>query len=105
MTTCLPPDNPTLNQIPIKVRHLPLLTFIVFEQVLRTQSFTRAAEQLGISKSTVSKHVVRLEEVVGRTLVLREPAVPTTAGEAVREIARQVAAQARQLAASVEQPR
>lgn len=42
-----------------------------FLAVAGTLQFTAAARQLGLSQSTVSDHVGRLEAVVGRTLLLR----------------------------------
>ena len=46
-----------------------LRTFLAVSQAL---SFTRAAESLGIRQPTVSQHVRRLEEAVGRPLFVRD---------------------------------
>lgn len=43
-----------------------------FAAVARRSSFTRAAEQLGISQPAVSKHVADLEAAFGTPLVVRE---------------------------------
>lgn len=46
-----------------------LRTFLAVSQTL---SFTQAARRLGVRQSTVSQHVRRLEEQVGRALFLRD---------------------------------
>jgi DNA-binding transcriptional LysR family regulator len=68
-----------------------LATFLAVEQ---TGSFTRAAARLGIQQPTVSQHIRRLEEQVGRTLVLRDThSVSLTAdGEAMTGFARNIIA-------------
>jgi DNA-binding transcriptional LysR family regulator len=68
-----------------------LATFLAVEQ---TGSFTRAAVRLGIQQPTVSQHIRRLEEQVGRTLVLRDThSVALTAdGEAMAGFARNILA-------------
>ncbi|MDC0668258.1 LysR family transcriptional regulator [Nannocystis radixulma] len=43
-----------------------------FEAVARLGSLTAAAKALGVSQSTVSRHLLRLEETAGSPLVLRE---------------------------------
>ena len=56
-----------------------------FATVVETGSFTRAAEQLGISKAVVSQQVARLEQEAGVTLLLRttRKVVVTDAGRAL----------------------
>ncbi|NQW10379.1 MAG: LysR family transcriptional regulator [Alphaproteobacteria bacterium] len=44
---------------------------VVFESAARLASFTRAAEELGISQPAVSRHVANLEDFVGRPLFER----------------------------------
>jgi len=68
-----------------------LATFLAVEQ---TGSFTRAAVRLGIQQPTVSQHIRRLEEQVGRTLVARDThSVALTAdGEAMLGFARNILA-------------
>src|ERR1700683_3699302 len=74
-----------------------LETFLAVEQ---TGSFSRAAARLGIQQPTVSQHIRRLEEQVGRTLVLRDThSVSLTAdGEAMTGFARNIIAASEQAA-------
>jgi DNA-binding transcriptional LysR family regulator len=57
-------------------------------------SFTRAAEQLGLSQPTVSQHIRRLEEAAGRQLVSRDTRTValTDNGEAMAGFARTIIA-------------
>ena len=57
-------------------------------------SFTRAAEQLGLSQPTVSQHVRRLEEAAGRQLINRDTRTValTDNGEAMAGFARSILA-------------
>jgi DNA-binding transcriptional LysR family regulator len=75
-----------------------LETFLAVEQ---TGSFTRAAARLGLQQPTVSQHIRRLEQQIGRTLVLRDThSVALTAdGEAMIGFARNILAASEQAAA------
>jgi DNA-binding transcriptional LysR family regulator len=75
-----------------------LTTFLAVEQ---TGSFTRAAARLGLQQPTVSQHIRRLEQQVGRTLVARDThSVSLTAdGEAMLGFARNILAASEQAAA------
>jgi DNA-binding transcriptional LysR family regulator len=75
-----------------------LRTFLAVEQ---TGSFTRAATRLGIQQPTVSQHIRRLEQQVGRTLVLRDThsVSLTSDGEAMTGFARNVLSACDQAAA------
>ena len=68
-----------------------LKTFLAVSQSL---SFTRAAESLGIRQPTVSQHVRRLEEAVGRPLFVRDTrsVALTSDGEAMAGFARDILA-------------
>ena len=65
-----------------------------FLAVAETLGFTAAARRRGLGQSTVSQHIARLEQVVGRTLLLRTTKrVELTAdGEALAEFARDIIA-------------
>lgn len=66
-----------------------LRSFLAVAQAL---SFTRAAERLTLRQSTVSQHVRRLEEAVGRPLLLRDThsVELTVDGEAMISFARDI---------------
>lgn len=68
-----------------------LRTFLAVSKGL---SFTRAAEQLGLSQPTVSQHVRRLEQSAGRQLVSRDTRTVslTDNGEAMAGFARTILA-------------
>lgn len=56
------------------MNHLPPLNYIrSFEAAARHLSFTRAAEELGLTQAAVSGHVRALESWLGRPLFLRAP--------------------------------
>src|SRR6188768_203502 len=50
---------------------MDLNDIVVFTKVVETKSFTAAAEQLGLPKSTVSRKLAQLEERLGVRLVQR----------------------------------
>ncbi|WNL44216.1 LysR family transcriptional regulator [Dyella sp. BiH032] len=54
------------------MRPLPTELLRTFAAVARAGSFTGAAEQLYLSQSTISQHIRRLEELVGRPLFERD---------------------------------
>ena len=67
-----------------RFRHLPPLdTLIAFESVTRLGSFTRAADELCVTQSAVSKQVRTLEDSLGVSLFKRSArgVELTTAGE------------------------
>jgi DNA-binding transcriptional LysR family regulator len=68
----------------------------VFAHVAETQSFSRAAERLRITKSAVSKHVAQLEAQLGVQLIVRSTRklVLTEAGERVYASSAQMAGEA-----------
>lgn len=52
-------------------RDLPLNALRAFEAVARARSFTLGADALNIAQSACSRHIARLEEIVGRRMFLR----------------------------------
>ncbi len=62
--------------------------------VAETLSFTRAAALLDVGQSTVSQHVRKLEDAVGRALFLRDTRTVTLTadGEAMVSFARSILA-------------
>jgi DNA-binding transcriptional LysR family regulator len=81
-----------------------LTTLLAIEQ---TGSFTRAATRLGIQQPTVSQHIRRLEQQVGRTLVLRDThsVSLTPDGEAMIGFARNIMAACEEASAYFSGPR
>jgi DNA-binding transcriptional LysR family regulator len=69
-----------------------LLTLTVFTRIVETGSFTAAAEQLGLSRAAVSKHLMSLEDRLGVRLLNRTTrrCSLTEAGQAFYERGRQV---------------
>lgn len=67
--------------------NLPFASLRVFEAVVRIGGFRRAAEDLGMTQSAVSQHVRRLEEWLGRSLIIRGPkhSIPTADGLQLHE--------------------
>ena len=65
-----------------------------FLAVAETLHFTAAARRRGLSQSTVSQHVSRLEQAIGRTLLLRDTknVALTPDGEDMSQLARDVVA-------------
>lgn len=53
--------------------NLPFTALRAFEAVVRLRGFARAAEELGVTQSSISQHVKVVEEWIGRTLLVRGP--------------------------------
>ncbi len=70
---------------------------LIFAHVADLGSFSRAADRLGLPKSTVSRRVSGLEQRVGERLLLR-----TTRRQALTEFGQQLLEHARQVVAEVE---
>jgi DNA-binding transcriptional LysR family regulator len=70
---------------------------LIFARVAGLGSFSRAADQLGLPKSTVSRRLAGLEQRVGERLLLR-----TTRRQTLTEFGQQLLEHAQQVAAEVE---
>lgn len=70
---------------------------LLFVRVAETGSFSRAAEQLCLPKSTLSRRIAQLEQQMGEPLLLR-----TTRRQRLTELGQQVLDLARELAADLE---
>lgn len=70
---------------------------LIFARVAEAGSFSRAAERMGLPKSTVSRRITLLEERLGERLMLR-----TTRRLTVTEFGQQLLEHARQVAAEVD---
>ncbi len=55
------------------LKTLPFNAMRAFECVVRQRGFGRAAQELGVTQSSVSQHVKTLEEWTGRRLLIRGP--------------------------------
>ncbi|MEQ4619220.1 MAG: LysR family transcriptional regulator [Corticimicrobacter sp.] len=75
-----------------------------FVETVRQASFTRAADVLCVTQSTISKMIRQLEEEVGAPLLIREGRMiaPTDTGRIVFERGQQALALVRQLSAEVQ---
>ncbi|MEY4909527.1 MAG: hypothetical protein RL260_3245, partial [Pseudomonadota bacterium] len=69
---------------------------LIFARVAELGSFSRAADQLGLPKSTVSRRLAGLEQRVGERLLLR-----TTRRQTLTEFGTQLLEHAQQVAAEV----
>lgn len=69
---------------------------LIFARVAELGSFSRAADQLGLPKSTVSRRLALLEQRVGERLLLR-----TTRRQTLTEFGQQLLEHAQQVAAEV----
>jgi DNA-binding transcriptional LysR family regulator len=67
-----------------------LSNLLLFVEVARERSFTRAAKKLGLSQSALSHAVQRLEQRMGVRLLTRttRSVAPTQAGEQLRRTRR-----------------
>ncbi|WP_417601784.1 LysR substrate-binding domain-containing protein [Pararhodobacter oceanensis] len=65
------------------LQNLPFTALRTFESVARLRGFGRAAEELGVTQSSVSQQVKAVEEWIGRTLLVRGPrqTTPTPEGQ------------------------
>lgn len=70
---------------------------LIFARVAEAGSFSRAAERIGLPKSTVSRRIALLEEQLGERIMLR-----TTRRLTLTEFGQQLLLHARQLAAEVD---
>lgn len=70
---------------------------LIFARVAEAGSFSRAAERIGLPKSTVSRRITLLEEQLGERLMLR-----TTRRLTLTEFGQQLLEHARQVAAEVD---
>ncbi len=78
-------------------QHIDPNDLLIFAQVAESGSFSRAAERLGLPKSTVSRRLSALEQRVGERLLLR-----TTRRQMLTEFGLELLEHARQVAAEVE---
>ena len=86
--------------VPMKeqsLSRLDLNDLLIYARVAELGSFSRAAEKLGLPKSTVSRRLAALEELLGERLLLR-----TTRRQTVTEFGQLVLEHARQVLAEVE---
>lgn len=63
--------RPSMSKVPSKLP--PMSAIRVFEAAARHQSFTRAAEELGMTQAAVSYQIKMLEDRVGARLFVRMP--------------------------------
>ena len=70
---------------------------VIFAYVAELGGFSRAAQKLGLPKSTVSRHIAALEQQLGEKLLVR-----TTRRQSLTEIGSQLLEHARQIVQEVE---
>ena len=70
---------------------------LIYARVAEAGSFSRAAERMGLPKSTVSRRITQLEDALGERLMLR-----TTRRLTLTEFGQQLLEHAQQVAAEVE---
>jgi DNA-binding transcriptional LysR family regulator len=69
-----PPDNGATGELIVRLGLTVMISpadMMLFAAVVREESFTRAARQLGITKQTVSERISKLEERLGVRLLER----------------------------------
>ena len=79
------PEDTIARPQPVNRRWLPLNALRAFDAVGQRLSFTAGAQALNVSQSAVSRHIISLEELMGRKLFDRSGPrlVLTPAGEAL----------------------
>ncbi len=79
------PEASITKPVPVSRRWLPLNALRAFDAVGQRLSFTAGAQALHVSQSAVSRHIISLEELIGRRLFDRsgQRLVLTAAGEAL----------------------
>jgi LysR family glycine cleavage system transcriptional activator len=79
------PEDRISKSHPVNRRWLPLNALRAFDAVGQRLSFTAGAQALHVSQSAVSRHIISLEELIGRKLFDRSGPrlVLTAAGEAL----------------------
>ena len=70
---------------------------LIYARVAEAGSFSRAAERMGLPKSTVSRRITQLEDALGERLMLR-----TTRRLTLTEFGQQLLEHAQQVVAEVE---
>ena len=78
-------------------QHIDPNDLLIFASVAEWGSFSRAAERLGLPKSTVSRRLAALEQRLGERLLTR-----TTRRQSLTEFGLQLLEHARQVASEVE---
>jgi len=93
MGIIIPPMEQSIQAAP----HIEANDLLIFARVADLGSFSRAAERLGLPKSTVSRRISLLEDQVGERLLLR-----TTRRQTLTEFGHQLLEHARQVATEVD---
>ena len=93
MGIIIPPMEQSIQAAP----HIEANDLLIFARVADLGSFSRAAERLGLPKSTVSRRISLLEDQVGERLLLR-----TTRRQTLTELGHQLLEHARQVATEVD---
>lgn len=74
-------DRVIANRSSINRRWLPLNALRAFDAVGQNSSFTLGAASLSVSQSAISRHVIGLEDLLGKPLFLREASKLTLTAE------------------------